>query len=183
MAWFRRPSGIRRLSGTAWRTLLTMRAAKISGILLLTGVIVGGSGQTLPRSSHVSQGEGFVGTWQTNRNKSQAKRRDPDASSVRTIALGENELVVSETYTSGGQIKEYRSRLRCDGTPHPLSVGTVLCIYKDSGLIEGETSSPAGGKSFWTEQVSADGRELRLIEYKSKTRAKLKNLWVYDRVN
>jgi hypothetical protein len=128
----------------------------------------------------------FVGTWKANRDKSRPKLNDVDASYVRTIAREGDELVFSSQIRSrinSGKLNDNHYRIRCDGSPHPVPFGSISCDYKGPSLIEGETLSLTNELFFWAREVSTDGREQKILEYKDKARAKLRKTWVLDRVN
>ena len=127
-----------------------------------------------------------MGTWKANRDKSRPKLNDVDASYVRTIAREGDELVFSSQIHSrinSGKLNENHYRIRCDGSPHPVPFGSISCDYNGASLIEGETLSLTNERSFWAREVSTDGREQKILEYKDKARTKLRKTWVLDRAN
>jgi hypothetical protein len=86
----------------------------------------------------------------------------------------------------GGKISENNYRIRCDGLPHRVQCGkgscTTSCTYKAENVVEGETASPDGKTAYWTREVSADRKEMRILGYKDKAKTKLKTTQVLDRV-
>jgi hypothetical protein len=120
----------------------------------------------------------FVGTWKANAEKSRPKLDKVDASYVRTLSREGDDLVFSSRMKkphSAGFV-EYNHRIRCDGSPHIVERGvlpiTTSCIYATTNRVEGV--SVVGDKtSYWAEEVSSDGQEIRIYEYKNKTRTKL----------
>jgi hypothetical protein len=73
----------------------------------------------------------------------------------------------------------------------------MVCWYVTANLVEGETGIDRhdpdktgagtafffGAITYWTEEVSPDGKERTYTEYKDKTRTKIKRTVVIDRVN
>jgi hypothetical protein len=155
-------------------------------IIFLLAVLTGGASGQGVRSLPTPDKDPFVGTWKANRYKSRPKLNDEDASYVRTIAREGDELVFSSQMDSrihSGKLNENHYRIRCDGSPHPVPFGSISCDYKKASLIEGETLSLTNEKSFWAREVSTDGQEQTILEYKDKARTKLRRTWVLDRVN
>jgi len=129
----------------------------------------------------------FVGTWKASADKSRPKLHKSEALYVRTISRdGDDVLFSSRTKRplSGGY-SEKHYRIRCDGSPHPVQCGVVSCTksctYKAANRVEGEEATP-NGKTYWTEEVSSDGQEMRIYEYKDEARNKLERVEVLDRV-
>lgn len=125
------------------------------------------------------QSDPFVGTWQANRDKSRPKLGKKDASYVRTIAREGEDLVFS-SQMKGSSPWSYR--LRCDGLFHPVPFGSLACQYKAPNLVEGTTLYKRE-TLYWTREVSADGKEMKLSSYKDSGRTKVKEINVLDRVN
>jgi len=129
----------------------------------------------------------FVGTWRANANESSPKLDKNEALYERTISrVGDDVVFSSRTkrpVSFGFLEKHYR--IRCDGLFHRVPCGndscTKSCIYKSANRIEGE-STGADGKHYWTEEVSSDGREMRIYGYRDKDRRKLHRTEVLDRV-
>ena len=161
-----------------------MKAPNASIILLFVALSGGSSGQGV-RPLPAPDKDPFVGTWKANRDKSRPKLNDEDASYVRTISREGDELVFSSRThrPKSSKLNEQHYRIYCDGSPHPVPFGSLSCEYKGASLIEGETLEPTNERSFWAREVSADGQELKILEYKDKARTKLRRTWVLDRVN
>jgi hypothetical protein len=124
----------------------------------------------------------FVGEWRANATKSQPNLNKVEASYSRTVRREGGDLIFA---SSGGASKAVVRdfRIRCDGGFHPLPVGSVVsCLYVAPSRVEGETKDPNGEHSFWAREVSLDGSELRILQYKDKARIKLRSVWVLDRV-
>ena len=88
------------------------------------------------------------------------------------------------TSTGGASKPAVRDfRIRCDGGFHRLPVGSLVsCKYVAPGRVEGESKDPNAEHSFWAREVSSDGSELRILQYKDKARMKLRSVWVLDRL-
>ncbi len=80
---------------------------------------------------------------------------------------------------------ENHYRIRCDGLSHSVQCGvascTKSCSYKAANRVEGEGETP-NGKTYWAEEVSSDGQEVRVYGYTDEARTKLKSTLVLDRV-
>jgi hypothetical protein len=130
----------------------------------------------------------FLGTWRTNPDKCRPKLEREDASYVRTYARdGDDRIFSSRTGTR--KIKENHYRFRCDGLPHPITYGNMLSCryrsgkYRSGVLVEGElVDVNIKRTSYWTQEVSADGRELIVLGYTDEKRTKLTSVVVLDRV-
>jgi hypothetical protein len=161
-----------------------MKRAIIQTFVVLVTLANGALAQGMPPLPPPEQ-DPFVGTWRANRDKSRPKLDDTDASYVRTISREGDEIVFSSRITlfeRHRKVVEHHYRYRCDGQPHRLPQGSLSCIYKAPNLIEKEASSP-DGKVYLTEEVSANGQEVRILAYENKTKTKLMSVWVMDRVN
>jgi len=102
---------------------------------------------------------------------------------------GGDDLVWSSRFTWDDANKfpsENHYRIRCDGLPHRVQCGKASCMtscaYVDASHVEGATASPEGATSYWTREVSSDGKELRISEYQDKAKQKLKGVQVADRL-
>ena len=83
----------------------------------------------------------------------------------------------------GRKVHEHNYKIRCDGVPRPVPVGSQSCNYRAANLIEGETIIPNGQRLYWTQEVSVDGHELRVVGYNDKARTKVKETMALGRVN
>ena len=163
------------------------RCILTSGLLLIVLNTVAFS-QTVP-SCPAPEKDPFVGTWKANADKSHPKLDKRDASYVRVIARESDERISSSRIlhpSQKGKFSENHFRIRCDGLMHSVACGagrcSMSCTYRSANFVEGETLSPDGGHSYWTEEASSDGTEMRTRHYKDKSRTKLKSEWVLDRV-
>jgi hypothetical protein len=105
-----------------------------------------------------------------------------EASYERSISREGDDLVFA---SSGGVSKAAtrQFRIRCDGLFHPVPTGPVLsCVYAMPNRVDGETKDPNQSKLFWSREVSSDGQEMTISEYKDKARSKLRSIMVLDRV-
>ena len=153
-------------------------------LTLFTGRSLGQASPTLPAPER----DPFVGTWKADANKSRPKLDKDKASYTRTISREGDEIIFSSRAKKPyGGFSENHYRIRCDALPHRVPCGqascTTSCAYKAPNRVEGETAGPDGETSYWTREVSSDGREMRVFEYEGKARAKLKAVVVNDRVN
>jgi hypothetical protein len=128
--------------------------------------------QTLP-SLPESDKDPFVGTWKMNPVKSSPNSRAYD----RTIARDRDDRVFASRISGGPHgVSENHYRIRCDGLPHRVQCGmlscTTSCTYVAANRVNGETASPDGKMGYWTEEVSADGKEMEIYSYKDKARTK-----------
>jgi len=123
----------------------------------------------------------FVGVWRENPVKSKPKPRDRDATYVRTITRDGQDLVFD---SSRGKSKPHVNhyRIRCDGTFHKVPFGLLSCKYITSNLVEGETRPKSGEVGYWTREVSADGQEMKISEYKDPQKSTITALYILDRV-
>ena len=124
----------------------------------------------------------FVGEWRANATKSQPKLNKVEASYERTVRReGDDLIFASSGGASKAAIRDFR--IRCDDAFHSLPVGSLVsCRYVAPGRVEGETKDPNGEHSFWAREVSSDGSEMRILQYKDKARIKVRSVWVLDRV-
>jgi len=124
----------------------------------------------------------FVGKWKANARKSRPKLDRKEASYERTIGRdGEDLVFASSGGVSRAAIRQFR--IRCDGLFHPLPTGPILsCMYVGANRVEGETKTPVKTDLFWSREVSADGLELTISEYKDRARTKLRSVTVLDRI-
>ena len=150
----------------------------ILGWMILT---CGTSGQAVP-SMPAPDKDSFVGKWQANRDKSQPRLDARNASYVRTITREGNDLMFSSRIDNPSGVENHY-KIRCDGQFHPVPFGSLSCEYKAPNLVEGETKSVDGKRGYWTREVSPDGREMTVSEYKDKGRKKVQSVEVMDRVN
>jgi hypothetical protein len=175
--------------------MMPIRSALVC-FILLTSLPSHALAQALPSLPKPDK-DPFVGTWKANADKSRPKLDKAEASYVATISRDGDDLVHSyrvnkeapaplikrNTYSG---VYEGHDKIRCDGMPHDVRCGEVSCskscTYKTASRIEGETTGPDGKTSYWTREVSTDGQEMILSEYKDKTRTKLKRVVVRDRV-
>jgi len=154
-------------------------------IMLVMTVICRLSAQDL---APLPEKDPFVGTWRTNPDKCRPKLERKDASYVRTYARdGDDILFSSQNLTP--KIKENHYRYRCDGLPHPITYGNMISCryrsgkYRSGVLVEGElVDVNIKQTSYWTQEVSTDGRELIVLGYTDETRTKLTSVEVMDRV-
>jgi len=124
----------------------------------------------------------FVGQWRANATQSQPKLNKTEASYERTVRRDGDDLIfASSGGASKAAIRDFR--IRCDDAFHRLPAGSLVsCRYVEARRVEGETKEPNGEHSFWTREVSANGQEMRIAEYKDRARIKLRSVWVLDRV-
>ena len=130
----------------------------------------------------------FVGTWQANAKKSRPKLDKINASYVRTMARDGDDLVFSSRikrqHSAGFSENHYR--IRCDGLSHPVQCGVsscmTSCVYSSANRVEGDTAGPGGKTSYWTREISPDGREMIVSGYPDKARTKPESIEVSDRV-
>jgi hypothetical protein len=139
------------------------------------------SGQAVPGVPAPDK-DPFVGRWQANRDKSQPRPDARDASYMRTITREGDDLVFSSRIDNSKGIQNHY-KIRCDGQFHTVPFGSLLCEYKAPNVVEGETKSLGGKREYWTREVSSDGHEMTVSEYKDKARKKLQSVQVMDRVN
>jgi len=130
----------------------------------------------------------FVGTWKANAEKSRPNLDEAEASYVVTISRnGDDRVISSRTKRpfSGGFSENHYS-IRCDGIAHRVQCGvascTTSCAYKAATRVEGDTVSPDRETSYWTQEVSSDGQEMRIYSYRNAARTKVKRVEVRDRV-
>jgi hypothetical protein len=124
----------------------------------------------------------FVGQWKANATKSRPRLSKKEASYERTISREGDYLVFA---SSGGVSKAAirQFKILCDGLFHPLPTGPVLsCGYSAPNRVDGETKDPNHSNLFWTREISPDGQEMTISEYKDKARSKLRLVMVLDRV-
>jgi hypothetical protein len=100
---------------------------------------------------------------------------------VRTVTREGDNLMFSSRIDNPKGIQNHY-KIRCDGQFHPVPFGSILCEYKAPNLVEGETKSLDGRHEYWAREVSADGHEMTISEYKDKGRNKLQSVWVMDRM-
>jgi len=118
----------------------------------------------------------FVGKWKANARKSRPKLDRKEASRD-----GEDLVFASSGGVSRAAIRQFR--IRCDGLFHPLPAGPILsCMYVGANRVEGETKTPVNTDLFWSREVSPDGLELTISEYKDRARTKLRSVTVLDRI-
>lgn len=162
-----------------------MKCTIIQLLLFLFGLTGGTLSQDLPPLPPLPDKDPFVGTWQANRDKSQPRLGDADASYVRTLAREGDDRVFSSRIVIRRKVYEHRYRIRCDGAFHPVPSGSVSCAYRASNLVVGVGSSRErkGKIGYWMEEVSSDSREMRIFEYEDEARTRLKKTWVFDRLN
>lgn len=124
----------------------------------------------------------FVGQWRANADKSRPRLTKVERSYERTIRREGDELIfASSGGASTAAVRDFR--IRCDGRFYPLPAGPSLsCVYVSTDRVEGETKDALKGSSFWTREVSPDGRELMISEYRDKARKKVRSVIVLDRV-
>ena len=164
-----------------------MRGLLTQSMLLLILFIGRSPAQAVPSLPAANQ-DPFVGTWKANADKSKPKLDKDRAAYVRTMSREGDEIVFSSrTRRPSGGFSENHYRIRCDGLPHRVQCGqascTTSCTYKAANHVEGETATPDGKTSYWTREVSLDGREMIVFGYEDKARTKLKAVEVSDRVN
>jgi hypothetical protein len=124
----------------------------------------------------------FVGTWRANAARSKPKLDKTQASYERVIAREGDELLFSSI---GGpsRARARAFRLKCDDRFYPLPTGPVLrCTYASPNRVNGETHDPTGDLLYWTREVSADGKQMTISEYKDSHRVKVRSVMVLDRV-
>jgi hypothetical protein len=141
--------------------------------------------QTVPTPPEPDK-DPFVGTWKASADKSRPKLSRDEAAYVRTLSRDGDDIVFSSR--AKGPVSgysEHHYRIRCDGLPHPVPCGdlacTKSCTYKAPNRVEGEETS-ANGRTYWTEEVSTNGREMRISVYKDEARTRLEGTEVLDRV-
>jgi hypothetical protein len=125
-----------------------------------------------PLTQRVILGLPFVGQWKANATKSRPRLSKKEASYERTISREGDYLVFA---SSGGVSKAAirQFKIRCDSLLHPLPTGPVLsCGYTAPNRVDGETKDPNQSNLFWTREVSPDGQEMTISEYKDKARSK-----------
>jgi hypothetical protein len=157
-------------------------SAKFASLLWIalaaSGTLLRGQQPTIPSPD----GDPFVGQWKANATKSQPKLSKKEGSYERTIKREGDDLVFA---SSGGVSKAAirQFKILCDGSFHPLPTGHVLsCVYTAPNRVEGETKDPNKSNFFWTREVSSDGQEMTISEYKDNRRTKLRSVMVLDRV-
>ena len=124
----------------------------------------------------------FVGTWRANAAQSKPKLDRTEASYERVIARQGDDLLFSST---GGRSKEKARtyRLRCDGGFYPLPTGPVLrCTYISPNRVDGRTDDPTGEHDYWTREVSPDGKQMMISDYRDSHRLKVRSVMVLDRI-
>ena len=147
-------------------------------VIVTTGIPLHGEQATIPPANQ----DPFVGQWKANAGKSQPKLRRREATYERSIKRDGDDLVFA---SSGGVSKAAirQFRIRCDGLFHALPTGPVLsCRYVAPNRVEGETKDPTQEHLFWSREVSSDGQEMTISEYKDKARTKLRSIMVLDRI-
>ena len=123
----------------------------------------------------------FVGTWQSNIDKSRPRLSKRDASYTRTITRdGDDRVFSSRIGISHPSENHYR--IRCDGLFHGVPFGSLSCKFSAANVIEGVTKQLDTQTLYWSEEVSADGREVKITSYKNSGRTKVTSIWVLDRV-
>jgi hypothetical protein len=137
-----------------------------------------GQQTTIPPADH----DPFVGEWKANANKSRPKLSKTEAGYLRTVTRDGDDPVFA---SSGSALKDAtrESRIRCDGQVHSHPSGSdISCFYTAADRVEGETRDPRQTHTFWTREVSPDGREMTITEFKDKAHTKPRTLWVLDRI-
>jgi hypothetical protein len=123
----------------------------------------------------------FVGLWRANCDKSQPRLGKKDASYERTITReGEDLIFFSKQEPS--KPKENYYRIRYDGGFHQVPFGSLSCKYDSPSLVEGETRALDNQTSYWTREVSSDGLEMKIVDYKDPGRTKIESIRILDRV-
>jgi hypothetical protein len=126
----------------------------------------------------------FVGQWRANANKSRPKLSRKAASYVRTIERSGESLLFSSTGgVAGPETRHFQ--IRCDGDFHPILAGpdmSLSCLYTGPNRVEGETQYSKYRRGYWSREVSADGQQLTISEYRDKARSKVKSVEILDRV-
>jgi hypothetical protein len=132
----------------------------------------------------------FVGTWKANADKSRPVHNDYDVQhksyvvDVVTYSRDGDNLVASYRKRS----HEYHDRMRCDGKLHQTELSEascwISCKYLAPNHIEGSYffSDGTNNINYWTRELSSDGQEMTLWDYKDKARKKLKGFVVRERV-
>jgi hypothetical protein len=60
--------------------------------------------------------------------------------------------------------------------------GSLSCKYNAPSVIEGETSLKSNETEYWIREVSVDGQEMKITGYKDRKKAKVKSIWILDRI-
>lgn len=151
-------------------------------LLLLFVLPVVTLAQDAPRLPPPADQDQFVGTWQANGDKSRPKLNQIERSYSRTIARSGEDLVFSSVGgPSKARIRQFR--VRCDGHSYRLPTGPRLsCRYTAADRVEGETLDPNQTWSYWMREVSLDGQQMTITEYKDKARTRIRSVMVLDRV-
>jgi hypothetical protein len=123
-----------------------------------------------------------VGVWRANRVKSRPKLDKKDASYIRTIKRDGDDLVFSSQIGTS-KPSEHNFRVRCDDRFYSVPAGFLSCRYIAPNFVEGETKPKTGEVSYWTREVSADGREMKISGYADRQRTKVKSVEILDRVD
>jgi hypothetical protein len=162
-----------------------IRTAIVS-LILLTSLNICPFAQTLRVLPNPDK-DPFVGTWKANADKSRPKLDNVNASYVRTVSREGDERVFSTRMRRphSASFSENHYRILCNGSPHRVPCGnascTTSCTYVTSSRVEGETLSP-DGRTYWAQEVSSDGQEMRIYAYRDTARTKLSSVEVLDRV-
>jgi hypothetical protein len=124
----------------------------------------------------------FVGRWRANAAQSRPKLDKTQASYERVIAReGDELLFLSTGGPSKARVRAFR--LKCDNRFYSLPDGPVLrCMYSSPNRVDGEARDPTGDHHYWTREVSADGKQMTISEYKDSRRAKVRSVMVLDRI-
>ena len=124
----------------------------------------------------------FVGTWRANATQSRPKLDKQQASYERVITREGDELLFSSAGgPSKAKVRAYR--LKCDDQFYSLPAGPILrCTYGSPNRVDGETRDPTGDHRYWTREVSANGKQMTISEYKDSRRVKVRSVMVLDRI-
>lgn len=124
----------------------------------------------------------FVGEWRVNRDKSHPRLNRREATYWRTIVRDGNDWMLSSAIR-GVKHSQHHYRVHFDGAFHPAPDGSRIAReYKARNLIEGKTISPDQRIEYWSDAVSADGREMKITLFRDKLRTKVKSYQILDRV-
>ncbi len=154
-----------------------MRSSRV--LVMVASIVALHAQQDPPTASR----DPFVGTWRANVAKSTPRLNKTEASYERVIARQGDELLFSSSGgSSKAKVRDFR--LKCDGRFYPLPTGPVLrCAYLSANRVNGETRDPDGRLLYWTREVSDDGQQMIISEFKDDRRTKLRSRLVLDRVN
>lgn len=168
--------------------ILNLRAAfsKAGLVSLQILILLARSSNAAPQETSIlpppADKDPFVGRWLANAEKSKPKLSRKEASYERRIDRSGDSVTISSTGGAGGP-KSRGYQILCNGTFQLIRDSTLLsCSWLTPNRVEGETKFQTGKHLYWAREVSADGKQLTIWEYRNKTRGSARSFEVLDRI-